>query len=142
MPQGRKHETSGHVRPGRRAAADKLQDQEERCRNCHTDESSTSADMGSRSANPAAFSDEHLRRLTGSTANRRACTSRTIGEKGSVMPAWNTHFMHRLTADSVGVEIAARRELKPGLNWALIRALTLCLAFWAMIIAGLTLIAF
>ena len=58
------------------------------------------------------------------------------------MSAWNTHFMHRLIADSVGIEIAARYEPQRGLNLALIGALALCLAFWAVVIVGLTLIAF
>ena len=62
--------------------------------------------------------------------------------KGSVIPAWNTYFMHRLIADSVGVEIAETPKREHVWNWALILALALCLAFWALIIVGLTLIAF
>jgi len=55
------------------------------------------------------------------------------------MAVWNTYFMQRLIADSVGVETRGSERVW---NWALILALTLCLAFWALIIVGLTVTVF
>ena len=58
--------------------------------------------------------------------------------KDSVIPAWNTYSMQRLIVDSAGVEIAETREGEHVWNWALILALMLCLAFWALLILGLS----
>ena len=46
--------------------------------------------------------------------------------------------MRRMIADSASVDIAGTREREHMWNWALILPLTLCLAFWSLIIVGLT----